>query len=61
MNFILQILGAQNKLLTLGGELFCHKSKFLHFLEALILPGDLIELLLNTHMLGLQREKNDCK
>ena len=55
MNFILQILGAQNKLLIFSGELFCHKSKFLHFLETLILPGDLIELLLNTHMARLAK------
>lgn len=48
INFILQMV-AHCKLLILSGELFYHKSKFSHFLETLILPGDLIELLLNTH------------
>ena len=48
MNLILQMV-SQYKLLILSGELFYHKRKCLHFLETLILPGDLIELLLNAH------------
>lgn len=49
MNFILPLVRAQYKLLILSGELFGHKSTFLHFLETLILPGDLIGLPLNPH------------
>lgn len=48
MNFILQMV-SQRKRLILSGELFYLKSKFLHFRETLILPGDLRELLLNAH------------
>lgn len=58
MNVILQMV-SQYKLLILSGELFYHKRKCLHFLETLILPGDLIELLLTP--LSLRRERNDCK
>lgn len=39
----------QNELLILLGELFYHESKFPHFLEALLLPGDLTESGLHTH------------
>lgn len=49
---------AQSKRLILSGELFYHKSKFLHFQETLILPGDLTELLLNTHTVSACEGRN---
>ena len=49
ITFILQMVEDQNELLILLGELFYHESKFPHFLEALLLPGDLTESGLHTH------------
>lgn len=49
---------AQYKLLILSGELFSHKSKFLHFRETLMLPGESARAASRySHSLSLQRER----